>query len=145
MLIEQSAALPYRRLPDGSASFLLVTCLTTRRWIIPKWHVERNMTAHASAAKEALEEAGVVGKISPRLLGKYQYDKLLPGGGVRRAAVRVYPLAVKKEKGRWDEMHIRERAWFPANEAVARTDEPGLQAIMRMFAAEVASGTNAPG
>jgi len=143
MLIEQSAALPFRRLPDGSAAFLMVTSLTTRRWIIPKGHVEPNMTAHASAAKEALEEAGVVGKISPRLLGKYHYDKLLPGGGVRRAAVRVYPLAVKKEKGRWDEMHVRERAWFPADEAVANTEEPGLKEIMRSFAAAIACSPKA--
>lgn len=40
---------------------LLVTSRKRRRWILPKGKVAAGMLPHRSAAREAMEEAGVVG------------------------------------------------------------------------------------
>mgnify|MGYP000604135431 CR=1 FL=1 len=56
----QVAALCWRAGPQ----VLLITSLTTRRWIIPKGWRADGMTPADAAAREALEEAGVTGKIT---------------------------------------------------------------------------------
>ncbi|AHE52518.1 NUDIX hydrolase [Sphingomonas sanxanigenens] len=136
MRVTQSAALPWRRLSDGGIAMLLVTSRRTRRWIIPKGHIERGMTAAASAAKEALEEAGVTGRIGGKV-GTFDYDKLLTSGAARRLRVSVFPLEVVEELDEWEEQALRERAWFAPEEAAAATAEPELQAIIRRFAAQL--------
>ena len=135
MRVTQSAALPWRRLADGGIAVLLVTSRRTRRWIVPKGHIERGMTAAASAEKEALEEAGVIGEIGAKV-GTFEYDKLLASGAVRRLRVSVFPLAVTGELESWEERDLRERAWFAPDDAAAATAEPELQAIIRRFAAQ---------
>jgi 8-oxo-dGTP pyrophosphatase MutT (NUDIX family) len=68
----QFAALPYRVAAEG-LEILLVTSRDTRRWVIPKgWPLKREKP-HASAAREALEEAGVTGKIGKVAIGDYAY------------------------------------------------------------------------
>ena len=138
MKVTQSGALPWRRLQDGGIALLLVTSRRTRRWIIPKGHVETGLTAAASAAKEALEEAGVSGRIGRVGLGSFDYDKLQPDGTVRRLRVRVYPLEVIEEHPSWDEQALRKRAWFAPEEAMAAVMEPDLRAIIARFSARLA-------
>lgn len=137
MKVTQSGALPWRRLRDGGIALLLVTSRRTRRWVIPKGHIEPGLTAAASAAKEALEEAGVSGTIGRVGLGTFDYDKMQADGAVRRLRVRVYPLEVAEEHEHWDEQALRDRAWFTPQEAVAATDEPELHAIIERFAARL--------
>lgn len=137
MKVTQSGALPWRRLRDGGIALLLVTSRRTRRWIIPKGHIEPGLTAAASAAKEALEEAGVSGTIGRVGLGTFDYDKLQADGAVRRLRVRVYPLEVAKEHERWDEQAMRERAWFSPEEAMEMTAEPELREIIERFSARL--------
>lgn len=43
------------------------------RWTFPKGRIESGETPYAAAAREACEEAGVKGKISPAPLGVYRY------------------------------------------------------------------------
>src|SRR6185437_4781462 len=70
----QVAALCWRRGPaQGRLEVLLVTSLTARRWILPKGWPEPNLTLAQSAAREALEEAGVVGEINTVPVGCYHY------------------------------------------------------------------------
>src|SRR3569623_26252 len=71
---EQFAALPWRRMPDGSVKVLLITSRGSRRWVIPKgWPMPDRSPAQA-AAQEAYEEAGVVGTPADKALGAYAYD-----------------------------------------------------------------------
>src|SRR5437867_8741378 len=58
----QYAALPYR-LSGRSREVMLVTSRETRRWIIPKGWPKKGKSPHHSAAREAFEEAGVVGAL----------------------------------------------------------------------------------
>ena len=59
-MYRQSAVIPYRKRPNG-LEVLLVTSRKGTRWVLPKGVVEPGMTPAASAAREALEEAGIRG------------------------------------------------------------------------------------
>src|SRR5271170_7842981 len=85
----QYAALPYRRKGRSPTEVLLVTSRETGRWIIPKGWPAKGKAPHKSAAREAREEAGVVGKINLRSVGSFSYEKRLKGGKVVVCEVQV--------------------------------------------------------
>jgi 8-oxo-dGTP pyrophosphatase MutT (NUDIX family) len=58
----QSGVLPYR-VTAGKVEVLLVTSTRRKRWIAPKGWIALGLSAAESAAKEALEEAGVSGHV----------------------------------------------------------------------------------
>jgi 8-oxo-dGTP pyrophosphatase MutT (NUDIX family) len=62
-IYRQSGAVPFR-VRDGTIEVLLITSLTSGRWIIPKGIIEPQLSSAASAAQEAFEEAGVRGELS---------------------------------------------------------------------------------
>jgi ADP-ribose pyrophosphatase YjhB (NUDIX family) len=62
----QYAALPFRISARARTEFLLITSRETRRWIIPKGWPQKGRAPHRSAAREAFEEAGVLGSNSHR-------------------------------------------------------------------------------
>ena len=127
----QFAALPYR--VDGDLEVLLVTTRETGRWVIPKGWPMVGKTPRAAAAREALEEAGVVGKPGRRRLGAYNYLKLLKSGATVVCRVTVFPLAVIEQKATWREQDQRATRWFSTSEAADAVQEPGLSAIIRDF------------
>ncbi|HEX7240155.1 MAG TPA: NUDIX hydrolase [Longimicrobiaceae bacterium] len=131
----QVGALVWRR--GETLEVLLVTSRESHRWIIPKGWPMRGRAPHEAAAQEALEEAGVTGRIEPRALGTYEYRKRLKDGSIRRCVVTVYPLEAQEERSRWRERGQRKRRWFPAEEAASRVREPEMAAIIRDFAARL--------
>lgn len=125
-LFRQSAAIPYLDSPDGYR-IVLVTNGKRTGWIYPKGIVERDMTPEDSAAKEALEEAGVVGEVSSDLLNTYSYEKW---GGV--CEVQVFPLLVEDLLEDWDEAGYRDRTvvdFDAALELVRSEQRDGLVAL----------------
>lgn len=131
---EQSAALPFRFCRNGECEVLLVTSLRRRRWILPKGNVDPSLTPALSAAKEAIEEAGVAGMITSTDVGSYIHDKRGVDGSSDPTSVRVFPLAVSAEAEDWPERSKRERRWFPIQAAVRMVDEPELELILALFA-----------
>jgi predicted phosphate transport protein (TIGR00153 family) len=135
--IRQIAALPYRSddRTDGSIRVLLVTSRGTRRWVIPKGNAMPGVSAHAAAAIEAEEEAGVIGLACPTPIGSYRYRKRRSNGSSLMVDVEVFPLAVKQELPNWKEADERERRWFSLSEASENVNEPDLRDLIRSFAA----------
>ncbi|MDP3546206.1 NUDIX hydrolase [Phreatobacter sp. HK31-P] len=127
----QFAALPYRLRPDGTVEIMLITSRTTRRWIIPKGWPMGQRAPHKVAELEAMEEAGVAGRIGKRPLGVYHYDKLLSDGSAARCRVDVYALEVRKEKASWPEKKRRERRWVDVEEAASLADDAELVPLIR--------------
>jgi uncharacterized protein len=130
--------LPYRHIggdPAQPLEILLVTSRDTGRWIIPKGHLMPGLADHAAAAVEAEEEAGLTGTISPHPIGSYPYAKALADGTSIAMTVAVYPLHVTHQAETWKEQQQRTRQWFSVADAVARVDEPELQALIAGFAA----------
>ncbi len=137
-IIRQIAALPYRS--HGTAlhapvEVLLVTSRETKRWVLPKGNKIKGLSAHAAAAREAEEEAGVLGAICPTSLGTYRYRKRLNSGAALLVDVDVFPFAVTEELDDWAEASQRTRRWFTLAEAAAAVDEPDLSDLLRGFRA----------
>jgi 8-oxo-dGTP pyrophosphatase MutT (NUDIX family) len=127
----QYAALPYRRSGASRTEILLVTSRETGRWIIPKgWPIKRK-APHVAAAREAREEAGVVGKISRRPIGWFSYEKRLKRGIIVVCKVHVFALRVKRQKENWPEKGQREVQWMSRTKAARSVDDPKLGGIIR--------------
>jgi len=89
------------------------------------------MSPAQSAAREALEEAGVIGEPGTQPIGAF--------GHVKRAAgltvdVEVYLLRVTHVLDDWDERHQRKREWFSPERAIAAISNPRLRALIRSWA-----------
>ena len=91
-LISQSAILPYRLRKMGP-EFLLITSIGSGRWVLPKGHINSNMTPCQSAIKEAFKEAGVHGKVPKTSFGIYTYGKK-DEPGVPHYQVEVFTMRV---------------------------------------------------
>jgi 8-oxo-dGTP pyrophosphatase MutT (NUDIX family) len=129
----QFAALPWRRNTAGEVEVLLITSRETRRWVIPKGWPIKNMSSSKSAAREAFEEAGVLGKIRKRPVGTYAYDKRLKNGRLQHVRVAVFGLQVEREADIYPEAGQRERQWAAVDEAARMVDEPELMVILATF------------
>jgi 8-oxo-dGTP pyrophosphatase MutT (NUDIX family) len=125
---QQVAALPVRLGPEG-CEVLLITSRETQRWIVPKGWPMKGRKDHAAAAREALEEAGIKGRIHKQPIGWYSYEKRLPGS-VEPCRVTVYRLDVVSERSRWLECEQRTRQWFTLAEAAEQVAEPDLASLI---------------
>jgi 8-oxo-dGTP pyrophosphatase MutT (NUDIX family) len=128
----QYAALPWRRV-HGHLQILLVTTRTTRRWIVPKgWPISGCKPAEC-AAREALEEAGLVGEVAATPLGWFSYDKRLKSGDMLACKVELFPMEVVRQRRSWPEKGSRETRWCSIDEALARVPERGLRRLIAKF------------
>lgn len=135
-IYRQSAALPYRRVEDA-LELLLITSRKGGRWVLPKGIVEPGLTAAASAAKEAREEAGVEGRVFEESLGSYEYEKW---GGTCR--VEVFPMRVDAESPDWPEASLRRRKWTTLKKAEKRIAEEALRAIIHRLPEAIQSSAD---
>ncbi|WP_109806619.1 DUF47 family protein [Sphingosinithalassobacter portus] len=113
---------------------MLITSRGTGRWVMPKGNIGPRMPAHVAAAKEAEEEAGILGAVCPVPLGSYRYRKLRGSGASLMIDVDVFPLAMTRELDRWKEQDERERRWFTLEEAADAVDEEDLGRLIQSFA-----------
>ena len=130
----QYGALPYRLSAGSRPQFMLITSRETRRWVIPKGWLKKGKSPRYSAAREAFEEAGVVGAVAKRSVGSFSYEKRLKNGGVVVCEVRVFPLEVRRQNKQWPEKRERVVKWLPASQAAEKVKEPMLGEIIRRLA-----------
>jgi 8-oxo-dGTP pyrophosphatase MutT (NUDIX family) len=128
-ITRQIAALPVRQRDDGFLHVLLVTSRETGRWVIPKGWPWPDREEWMSAAEEAREEAGVIGRTHPASIGTFTYHKRRSTGAVRVRVV-VYRLEVTEELAAWPECNERQRSWFTPSEAAAAVTEPELRVLI---------------
>ena len=93
----QFAALPWRLCEGGTREIMLPTSGGAGRWVIPKgWPIKGRKPAEA-AAREAYEEAGLIGHIvGKRPIGNFHYPKRLSMGEVL-CQVRVFLFRVDRQ------------------------------------------------
>ncbi|MBF0098257.1 MAG: NUDIX hydrolase [Magnetococcales bacterium] len=116
---QQSAVVPLRRRGQG-LQVMLIRSRKGKRWVIPKGVIEPELSPQDSAAKEALEEAGIVGLVVPEPLGHYRYEKW---GDI--CTVQVFVMQVTEQFEHWSE-DFRSREWLALEEAQQRLTEPAL-------------------
>lgn len=128
----QFAALCYRT-TGHQLEILLITSRNTRRWIIPKGWAIKNLSGSGSAAREAYEEAGAIGRIGTDPIGTYNYRKRLRGGFPIQCNVRVYAMEIERLEESYPEFGQRQRQWFVRDEAVSKVAEKQLSELIAGF------------
>lgn len=127
----QFAALPCRIATCGRLEVMLLTSRETGRWVIPKGWPIKGLKPHEVAAREAYEEAGLLGSITgKRPVGIYHYEKQRPRGGLL-CEVQVFLFRVDQQLDDWPEKGQRETRWFGLAEAAGRVDEGGLAELVQ--------------
>jgi phosphohistidine phosphatase len=122
----QSALIPYR-LKNDKPQLLLIGSSKQNHWVVPKGIHEPGLSAQESAAREALEEAGITGHVDQDMIGKYEYRKW--GASCK---VEVYSMQVDKilPDNKWQEAH-RGRRWVTADEAIKLIKEPAMRPMIK--------------
>ena len=128
----QFAAVCYR-VKNDKVQILLVTSRGSGRWIVPKGWPMDGKTPGETAAQEAWEEAGVMGRAEERPLGLYSYSKVLDGAYDLPCAVMAYPVRVKSLVRDYPEAGQRKRKWMSRKKAARLVEEPELARILRDF------------
>ena len=91
---------------------MLITSRATRRWVIPKGNPEKGLGPCEVAAKEAYEDAGLIGVVGREPVGTYRYAKRSGGRKSVPVEVEVFPLGVATQLEDWPERGQRETRWF---------------------------------
>jgi 8-oxo-dGTP pyrophosphatase MutT (NUDIX family) len=129
---QQCAALPV--VGGGAAArVVLVTSRETRRWVIPKGWIEPGEAPHRSAAREAYEEAGLVGEAEAVPLGVYAYGKRMRTGHVAPCEVLVFRFRVARLLYDWPERRERTRRLVTPHAAAGLVQEPELALLLRQL------------
>lgn len=130
---QQFGALPFRWSSNGSLKVMLVTTRGRKRWMIPKGWPIPGLKPHESAAREAFEEAGLIGYVDPSAVGSFRYSKRLGAGRQVRCTVEVFPLHVDHQRPHWLEKGERETRWLSVAKAASLVSEPELKMILLSF------------
>jgi phosphohistidine phosphatase len=109
----QAAVIPYRIRKDR-VEVALVTTFQGKRWIVPKGTVDEGELPRDAAIREAEEEAGLLGVVARKPLGRYRHSN---GSGECR--VDVYMMRVTEVLDHWLEAKFRRRRWMRIAKAAA--------------------------
>jgi 8-oxo-dGTP pyrophosphatase MutT (NUDIX family) len=133
--ILEAAALACRRRKDGELSILLVSKRRSGKWGVPKGRLDGNLTFGEVAAKEAFEEAGIKGRVSPNSIGMFRVKKRTPSRQHSQVIeVWVYLMEVTKCLHEWPEKGKREIRWVSCETAAQQLREPMLADICHRLA-----------
>jgi phosphohistidine phosphatase len=107
----QAAVIPYR-IRKERVEVALVTTSKGKGWIVPKGSVDDGEHPRKAAIREAEEEAGLLGVVRRKRLGRYLRVK-----GNHRCQVDVYLMRVTDVLESWLEDKLRRRRWMYVPEA----------------------------
>jgi 8-oxo-dGTP pyrophosphatase MutT (NUDIX family) len=133
--ILESGVLAFRRAGDGEPLVLLISKRRSKRWGIPKGRAEPHLSLHENAAKEAFEEAGVIGYIAPSSVGMYRAEKSATNSPAKRIIeVWLYLLEVTETLPDWPEKEKRTTRWVSCEVAARQLREPVLTHLCHRLA-----------
>ena len=102
----QAAVIPYR-IRKRRVEVALVTTFGGKRWILPKGSVDEGEQPRDAAIREAEEEAGLLGVVARKPLGRYRHVN-----GDDSWRVDVYVMRVTEVLDHWLEAKFRRRRWM---------------------------------
>jgi phosphohistidine phosphatase len=126
----QSSVIPYR-VRDGKPEILVIASSKKNHLVVPKGIKEPGLSPRESAAKEALEEAGIEGEIADATVGSYTCEKW---GAT--CTVAVYPMKVTRliPEKEWEEHH-RGRQWLSPGKAARQLKQKDLGKLVKKLVA----------
>ena len=131
----ESGVLAFRRKKSGKPLVLLISKKRSKRWGIPKGRLEPDLSFAENAAKEAFEEAGVIGDISPTSIGMFRGSKRTANPRMQQTIeVWVYLLEVTETLPDWPEKQKRKTRWVSCEVAARQLREPVLTVLCHRLA-----------
>ena len=127
------AVIPFRK-QSPLTEICLITSIKKARWIVPKGIIDPGETCHETALKEAWEEAGLRGQIVGESLGTFQDFKW-----GRQLEVSVLTMEVTLCAADWLESDVRQRRWFPPEEASKMIGKAALRTFVAQVAGTISS------
>ncbi|MEN8106613.1 MAG: histidine phosphatase family protein [Pseudomonadota bacterium] len=126
----QSSVIPYR-MRDGKPEILVIASSKQHHLVVPKGIKDPGLSPQESAAKEAMEEAGIEGEVADTALGSYTCEKW---GAT--CTVAVYPMKVTRviPDEEWEERH-RGRQWVSPEKAASQLKQEELRPLVIKLAA----------
>jgi 8-oxo-dGTP pyrophosphatase MutT (NUDIX family) len=144
MIVDRVAAVCFRRV-GGSVEFKLVRTKGGQRWTFPKGHIDEGEEPWRAAQREALEEAGVRGRIASAPFIIFPQDKRGPDGRSVELTVAAYLLEVESDSDTPEPG--REPTWFPPEQArqkLAEKRRPKYQQALSDVIDEACKKLNCP-
>jgi ADP-ribose pyrophosphatase YjhB (NUDIX family) len=132
----QCGAICWRFGSDTTIEVLLITSGDTDYWAIPKGDIRRHELQHRCAQRQALEKAGVTGRIGKMPIGQYCHRS---SSSWSPPAVLVHLLFVEAEISDFRPQGARQCVWLSAGKAQEMVREAELQELLRLI-----DSTNAP-
>ncbi|NLF71453.1 MAG: NUDIX hydrolase [Candidatus Anammoximicrobium sp.] len=121
----QASAVPFRRY-GKRVEFCLITT-SAGRWGFPKGYIDRGESPEQTALKEALEEAGLHGRIVGTPLVCYRTHT---NGSSKKVVALLMEVSDCDDK--WEEVKLRQRRWVSQAEAQALLEREYLQACLEV-------------
>jgi 8-oxo-dGTP pyrophosphatase MutT (NUDIX family) len=128
-LYRQAAVIPFR-IRDDRIEIALVTTPGGKRWVVPKGSLDEGERSRDAAIRETEEEAGLIGRLNRRPLGRYRFRR-----DNEKYEVEVYLMHVTIVLDSWLEARLRRRRWIKVDKAVTlvRADlQPFLHLVKRL-------------
>ncbi len=131
-LYRQAAVIPFR-IRHERLEIALVTTPNGKRWVVPKGSLDEGERSRDAAIRETEEEAGLIGDLEPKPLGRYRFTR-----ANERYEVEVYLMRVTTVLDSWMEAGLRRRRWLSVDKAAALVRED-LQPFVHVVARLVRS------
>ena len=132
-LYRQAAVIPFR-IRDERVEIALVTTLSGKRWVVPKGSLDEGERSRDAAIRETEEEAGLIGDVERKPLGRYHFTR-----ANERYVVEVYLMRVTLVLDHWLEASVRRRRWIAVDKAatLVRTElQPFVHLVERLVQPE---------
>ena len=112
-LYRQAAVIPLR-IRNERVEIALITTLSGKRWVVPKGSLDEGEQSRDAAIRETQEEAGLIGDLDRKPLGRYHFTR-----SNERYVVDVYLMRVTVVLDYWLEARVRRRRWIAVDKAAA--------------------------
>lgn len=123
-IFAQAGAIPCR-IVDGVLEVLLISTSSGKHWTIPKGLIDPGVSMVETIHNEAMEEAGIRGKLLNPAIGTYSFPKW---GGI--CQVTVFVMMVETLLDDWLEANMRRRIWLPCPEAGRKVKHADLARLI---------------
>ena len=130
--LHQIGALPFFMNPNGGVDVCLVTSRGGGRWIIPKGNPIHGLAPHEVAAREAFEEAGLIGRIERHCIGTFKFNRHR-GGYENTCSIDVYALEVERQLPAWEEKGQRSVLRCNVKTALSLVCSQGLAGMINQY------------